>query len=259
MIPYLSVLSILLQVLALDVIARTITVYNACPFTIWPALFTGTGSARPEFPSGWEASPWTHVDLVVSSEWTAGRLWARRGCKSSNPSSSSDDLTCLSGDCNGKLRCTVTGSPPATFAEFTLRSPGPAGERDYYDVTIVDGANLPMRVESNKGCPVAECTVDLGPECPSGLKGPFDGLGFPLGCKTACMADSESGGNVANSTNCCTGDFGTPQTCLPDNVDHYKFFKDRCPDSYAYAYDDSSGLKSCPLESETDFIVTFCP
>lgn len=32
-------------------------------------------------------------------------------------------------------------------------------------VSLVDGYNLPMRITNNKGCPVAECAVDLGPNC----------------------------------------------------------------------------------------------
>ena len=43
-----------------------------------------------------------------------------------------------------------------------------------YDVSLVDGYNLPMRITNNKNCPVADCPVDLGPNCPDPLKGPFD-------------------------------------------------------------------------------------
>jgi hypothetical protein len=57
------------------------------------------------------------------------------------------------------------GVPPATLAEFTLSS-NPSIP-DNYDVSLVDGYNLPMRVETDKGCPVGSCTVDLGPNCAS--------------------------------------------------------------------------------------------
>ncbi|EEB88465.1 hypothetical protein MPER_13688, partial [Moniliophthora perniciosa FA553] len=36
---------------------------------------------------------------------------------------------------------------------------------DNYDVSLVDGYNLPARISNNKGCPVAECAKDLGPDC----------------------------------------------------------------------------------------------
>jgi hypothetical protein len=32
-------------------------------------------------------------------------------------------------------------------------------------VSVVDGYNLPMTVTNNKGCAVASCPVDLGPNC----------------------------------------------------------------------------------------------
>ena len=96
---------------------------------------------------------------------------------------------------------TGTGVPPASVAEWTLSA---GGDVDWYDgthicylslrmyfdgfgglVSLVDGYNLPMRISNNVGCPVAECAVDLGPNCPAPLKGPFDASGFPLGCKAS--------------------------------------------------------------------------
>lgn len=56
-------------------------------------------------------------------------------------------------------------------------------------VSLVDGYNLPMRISNNVGCPVASCPVDLGPNCPAVLKGPFDSSGWPLGCRSACAAN----------------------------------------------------------------------
>ena len=32
-------------------------------------------------------------------------------------------------------------------------------------VSLVDGYNLPMKIDNNVGCPVADCPVDLGPNC----------------------------------------------------------------------------------------------
>ena len=32
-------------------------------------------------------------------------------------------------------------------------------------VSLVDGYNLPVRIDNNKGCGVADCPVDLGPNC----------------------------------------------------------------------------------------------
>lgn len=58
--------------------------------------------------------------------------------------------------------CNPQGVPPASVAEWTL---GVNGVPDYYDVSLVDGINLPMTITSNKGCPTASCPVDLNPNC----------------------------------------------------------------------------------------------
>ncbi|KAJ2991973.1 hypothetical protein NUW54_g8054 [Trametes sanguinea] len=167
--------------------ARTFTVYNQCPFTIWPAIFTdlNVGSATPDQPTGWQQDAYQTVSFFVPDNWKAGRIWARRDCNFAvNPGPNS----CLDGGCNGGLECdphTGTGVPPATLAEFTL---GTNGAQDSYDVSLVDGYNLPVRISNNQGCHVADCPVDLGPNCPAPLKGPFDSTGFPVGCKSACEA-----------------------------------------------------------------------
>ena len=72
-------------------------------------------------------------------------------------------------------------------------------------VSVVDGYNLPMRIDNNVGCGIPSCPVDLGPNCafffalpdrntqissgPAPLKGPLDSSGFPVGCKSACEAN----------------------------------------------------------------------
>ncbi|TFY62561.1 hypothetical protein EVJ58_g3778 [Rhodofomes roseus] len=207
-------------VLAAGVAAdRTFVVYNACPFTIWPA--------------------------------------GRRDCDFtvSNPATQ-----CADGGCNGGLECSTdggTGVPPATLAEFTLG--GLTGDPDYYDVSLVDGYNLPVSITNNVNCSVADCPVDLGPDCPSALIGPYDSTGFPVGCKSACEANLD--GDQTNSPNCCSGDYDTPATCPSSGVQYYSYFKDNCPNSYCYAYDESSGtaLWECDSSLAADYTVTFCP
>ncbi|KAJ2922123.1 hypothetical protein H1R20_g14974, partial [Candolleomyces eurysporus] len=243
-------------ILASGAAARTFTVYNACPFTIWPAIFTdlNVGSAKPNHVTGWAAGSFTKVTFSVPDNWRAGRIWGRRNCDFSRPGPQS----CLTGGCNGGLVCderTGAGVPPASLAEFTLGSDG----WDWYDVSLVDGYNLPVRISNNVGCPVAECATDLGPNCPQALKGPFDSSGFPVGCKSACFANLD--GNPGNSRNCCTGQFSTPATCPASGVAFYDYFKSRCPRSYVYAYDEGSGtaLFRCEANKRADYTITFCP
>ncbi|KAF8178150.1 thaumatin [Mycena galopus ATCC 62051] len=233
---------------------RTMTVYNACPFTIWPAIFTSAGG-QPAQATGWVADAFTAVTFSVPAEWN-GRVWGRRDCDFSvNPGATS----CIDGGCNGGLLCdptTGTGVPPATLAEFNLN----AGGTDFYDVSLVDGYNLPMRIDNNVGCGIPSCPVDLGPDCPALLIGPFDSTGFPVGCKSACLVDALNG-NAANSPNCCSGQYDTPATCPSSGVTDYSYFKNNCPDSYAYAYDESSGtaIYTCNAALDAVYTITFCP
>ncbi|KAK7680363.1 hypothetical protein QCA50_016603 [Cerrena zonata] len=237
--------------------ARLFTVFNACPFTIWPAMFTdlNVGTAVPNFPTGWEAAPFTSVSFPVPDNWKAGRIWGRRDCDFSI----TNGPTCLTGWCNGGLLCdphSGTGVPPASVAEWTLQGDG---FRDFYDVSLVDGFDLPMRITNSADCPVAECAVDLGPICPQPIQGPFDSTGFPVGCKSACAANLD--GNPANSPNCCSGSFDTPAACPNSDVEFYSFFKGNCPNSYAYAFDESSNtaLFTCDSNLNVDYTLTFCP
>ncbi|KAF9485657.1 thaumatin-like protein [Pholiota conissans] len=240
--------------------ARTFTVYNACPFTVWPAIFTdlNVGTSTPAYTTGWEAPAWSKVSFHVPDDWKSGRIWGRRNCNfATNPGPNS----CLDGGCNGGLACdprTGTGVPPATVAEWTLGGSA-SGALDWYDVSLVDGYNLPMRISNNVGCPVADCPKDLGPNCPDPLKGPFDSSGFPVGCKSACYANLD--GNQGNSANCCSGSHSTPATCSASGVAYYSYFKSNCPNSYVYAYDESSGtaLWTCSASLKADYTLTFCP
>ncbi|KAH9033396.1 thaumatin family-domain-containing protein [Lactarius pseudohatsudake] len=230
--------------------ARLFTVVNACPFTIWHVCGTYL------MPEDWESPPTTSVQFGVPDNWKAGRIWGRRDC---NFSTNIGPSACLDGGCNGGLLCdpqSGTGVPPATVAEWTLQGDG---NRDFYDVSLVDGYNLPMAIiPSAPNCSVASCPVDLGPACPAPLVGPIDQTGFPVGCKSACVANLD---NSADSSNCCTGTHNTATTCPPSGVDFYSYFKSNCPNSYAYAYDESSGtaLWTCDSSLNSDYTLTFCP
>ncbi|KAJ6449339.1 thaumatin-like protein [Mycena sanguinolenta] len=240
--------------MAAAVSARTITVYNACPFTIWCVYFT-SGGPRPTQTTGWAAAPYTSVQITTAEGWY-GRVWARRNC---NFNGNNGPTSCLDGGCNGGLVCDVntgTGVPPASLAEFNFQGP----VSDFYDVSLVDGYNLPVRIDNTGGCPAPACAVDLGPNCPAALKGPFDSTGFPVGCSSACNIDALNG-RAGNSPNCCSGQYNTPATCPSSGVTDYSYFKNACPNAYAYAYDESSqsALWTCATSKHADYTVTFCP
>ncbi|KAI4524243.1 Osmotin, thaumatin-like protein [Schizophyllum commune Loenen D] len=238
----------------LQVHARKFTVVSEFPS---PDLYTdlNVGTAVPDQPTGWDASPGSSVTFDVPDNWKAGRIWGRRDCDFS--SGSSDPSTCLTGGCNGGLLCdnrTGTGVPPCSVAEWTLQGDG---NRDFYDVSLVDGFDLPMSITNNQNCPEAGCYTDLNPSCPDALKGPSNSSGATLGCKSSCQIDT----NQADSPNCCSGSYSTADTCPSSGVAYYDYFKGNCPDSYAYAYDESSGtaLFTCDSSLNADYTLVFCP
>jgi hypothetical protein len=75
-------------------------------------------------------------------------------------------------------------SAPATLAEFKLNGDG---GQDFYDVSNVDGSNLPVRISNNKGCPTPSCGVDLNPGCPDDRMKVRDQNGITIGCLSACQ------------------------------------------------------------------------
>ncbi|KAJ7483627.1 thaumatin-like protein [Mycena latifolia] len=241
---------------------RRIVVINNCPFRIWPALYTSSPE-RPTHATGWDAPAGSGVTFDVPSYWN-GRIWGRRDCDFSiNPGPNS----CADGGCNGGLLCdpaSGTGVPPATLATITV---SPVPENDYMAVSLVDGYNLPMRIDNNVGCwawsGVAggpSCPVDLVANCPSDLIGPFNASRAPVGCKSAWTVDALSG-NAGNSPNCCSGSHNTPATCPASGVSHYSYFKGSCPNAYAYAFDEPSGTAvwRCSSSLNPVYTVTFCP
>ncbi|PAV18274.1 thaumatin [Pyrrhoderma noxium] len=244
--------AVVVSTFLLSASARTITVVNKCPFTIWPGLYTDPSSpGKPNHPTGWEAKSGSRVSFSVPDNWKSGRIWGRRNCNfGSNPGPNS----CATGGCNGGLLCVNPGVPPTSLAEWTLTA---AGNKDFYDVSLVDGFDLPMSITNNKGCPVADCSRDLNANCPPQLRGPVDSRGAVLGCKSACIANLD--GNQQNSANCCSGSHNTPQTCPSSGVQFYSYFKNACPNAYAYAYDDATSLKSCDAGKKADYTLTFCP
>ncbi|KAF5380261.1 hypothetical protein D9757_008239 [Collybiopsis confluens] len=253
-----GLVSVVSLAVASAVSARKFTVTNNCPYTVWPGMYTNlqVGTAVPSQPNGWEQAAGATVSFTVPDKWTSGRIWGRTGC---DFSSNQGPTSCATGGCNGGLVCdasTGTGVPPATVAEWTLNGDQ---DLDYYDVSVVDGFNIPIKVTLSDGaCSTASCPANLNTNCPAKLQ-VKDSKGTVVGCNSACNANVD--GSQANSPNCCTGSHNTAATCAPSGVSDYDFFKNGCPDSYVYAYDESSGtaLWTCPASNSPDYTVTFCP
>ncbi|KAL9271718.1 Pathogenesis-related thaumatin-like protein [Drosera capensis] len=217
------------------------TILNKCSYTIWPGTLCGNGVAVLG-QGGFELASGASVQLSAPRNWS-GRFWARTGCDFS----SSGAGTCTTGDCGNVLHCTGEGVPPASLVEFTLNG---AGGQDFYDVSLVDGYNVGVSVAPRGGmgaCQNAGCVRDLNLSCPVELQ-LKDGKGIVVACKSACMA-------FGSPDYCCTGEHGSPQTCLPTK--YSEIFKAACPMAYSYAFDDPTS--TCTCSGAGEYIITFCP
>ncbi|MCJ1308902.1 hypothetical protein MMC25_002557 [Agyrium rufum] len=129
---------------------RPLTVTNQCPETIYPAIATQAGT--PPSTQGFRLDPGDTNELMVGADWQ-GRVWGRTNCSfnsdgtgaSNNGGNNGGGSACGTGDCNGIVNCQVTGASPATLAEFTLAS---SSGQTFYDISLVDGYNLPIGIVS---------------------------------------------------------------------------------------------------------------
>ncbi|CAN0906217.1 Thaumatin-like protein 1 [Linum grandiflorum] len=223
-------------IMATRISATTFTVVNRCQSTIWPGILANAGS-QPLDTTGFQLPSGDSRTFQAPPNWS-GRFWGRTGCQF-DPSTNQG--TCLTGDCgSNQIECNgQNAKPPATLAEFTVVP----GSQDFYDVSLVDGYNLPIIVEPNGGsgsCLTTGCITDLNRRCPDELK--VDGA-----CKSACEA-------FGTPEYCCSGGSGTPDTCKPSV--YSEMFKSACPRAYSYAYDDATSTFTC---SGADYVITFCP
>ncbi|XP_051131487.1 thaumatin-like protein 1 [Andrographis paniculata] len=216
--------------------AATFTFVNKCEYTVWPGILANAGSP-PLDSTGFELPSDSSRAFVAPSGWS-GRFWGRTGCTFAAGTGS-----CQTGDCgSGQSECNGSGAaPPATLAEITLG----VGGLDFYDVSLVDGYNLPMIVEATGGsgmCASTGCVTDLNRACPSDLRAAGGSA-----CNSACEA-------FGKPEYCCSGPYNSPAACRPSF--YSQIFKSACPRSYSYAYDDPTSTFTC---SGADYTVTFCP
>lgn len=212
--------------------SRVFTIINDCKETIWPAATPGDDFNG----GGFKLNAGQSIVFKARVGWS-GRIWGRTGC---NFDSNGNGM-CQTGRCGTSLKCSGSGETPASLAEFTLAA------LDFYDVSLVDGFNLPISVKPINGngtCGTAGCDGDLRVNCPKELA--VRNSGKVVACRSAC--------DVFNTDEyCCRGIHGNAATCQP--TFYSKKFKEACPTAYSYAYDDPSSIFTC---SGTDYIITFC-
>ncbi|PIN02775.1 hypothetical protein CDL12_24697 [Handroanthus impetiginosus] len=222
--------------------ASTFTITNNCPYTIWPGTLSGSGSP-PLQTTGFQLDSGQSITIPSVPGWS-GRIWARTGCKFDATGAGS----CLTGDCGGRLECAGMGAtPPASLFEITL-----GAVKDFYDVSIVDGYNLPVVAAPRGGiggCNITGCVRDINMGCPKELQvvGSDEGQGGVVACKSACDA-------FGLDQYCCSGEFANPTTCRPSF--YSGIFKRACPRAYSYAFDDASSTFTCKA---SEYAIVFCP
>jgi thaumatin family protein len=206
---------------------RTYTIVNQCTQTVWAAALPAT-----TFPGGdVEMAPGVSFQVGIENGWS-GRIWGKTGCTTSGT-----HLTCAS------------DAFPASLAELTLTS-SPTG-LDFYDVSLVDGFNLPIELVAQGhvpnpahpyDCGDPQCVPNLNATCPQPLQ---DVVG---GAVLACANDECKvlGDNDAASPDCI----------YPNQ--YTRFFKSACPTAYSYPYDDPTSTFTCE-GTTNDYAVVFCP
>ncbi|CAA0817155.1 Pathogenesis-related protein 5 [Striga hermonthica] len=236
--------------------AADFTLHNRCSQTIWPGILTGAGKPQLQINGSLELEPSKSTSLQINGSlelepgkstsvsapigWS-GRFWARTGCSFDN---SGQTGNCITGDCGGRLKCEgIGGAPPVSLAEFTLDSP-----QDFYDVSLVDGFNLPVSIipsGRSGNCPPINCRSNLNTNCPPNLR-EYSSGGQVVGCKSACLA-------LGGDQYCCTGKYNNAQVCTA--TDYSRYFKAGCPTAYSYPYDDHTSLFTC---KGAHYSIIFC-
>ncbi|KAL3677706.1 hypothetical protein R1sor_020662 [Riccia sorocarpa] len=134
-------------------------------------------------------------------------------------------------------QCAVSGQPAAAtdrnlanLAEFTIGANG----QDTYDLSNVNAYTIGLAINpSNSGCTSISCTIG-------------DISGF-------CQPPNQLVTQPSSSQSCINTD-GTNGLGPTDGT---RQFKDACPTSYSYNFDDLTSTFTCA--TGTDYTVVFCP
>jgi Thaumatin family len=224
---------------------RTVTFANRVSQTIWVAA--SPDPAEPLAATGWVLPAGQSLTIDVPNKWN-GRFWGRTGCVFHNGVGH-----CETGDCGGLFQCTGYGQIPATLAEYDMDA---WDGMDFYDVSMVDGSNLPMYINTTSGatpdkinadgCIAAGCTTPV--VCPSALQVKVGGT--VVACQSACAA-------FDTDQYCCRGPYAPRSACDPAKwpVDYAAVFKKAEPYAYSYVDDDATSVYTC--SGECDYRITF--
>jgi hypothetical protein len=227
---------------------RLVTFVNQMSQTIWVAA--APNPSTPLAATGW-VLPAGHSVTITTPNNLNTRFWGRTGCVFNGEGVGH----CQTGDCGGLFQCTGWGTIPATLAEVNFDA---WDGLDFYDVSMVDGSNLPMYINITKssggtkdkispdGCVPAGCTKPV--VCPSVLDVKVGGT--VVGCISACA-------RLDTDQLCCRGQWSSRAACNPAAwpVDYAAVFKRAEPYAYSYVDDDATSVFTC--QDVCDYRITF--
>ena len=227
---------------------RLVTFVNDMSQTIWVAA--APSATSPLAATGWVLPAGQSVTITTPNNLNT-RFWGRTGCTFS----SAGVGHCQTGDCGGLFQCKGWGTIPATLAEVNFDA---WDNLDFYDVSMVDGANLPMYINITKssggtkdkispnGCVAAGCTKPVN--CPSALD--VKAGSAVVGCISACA-------RLGGDQYCCQGPYSSRTACNPVTwpVDYAAVFKSAEPYAYSYVDDDATSVFTC--SGVCDYRITF--
>ena len=215
---------------------RLVTFVNEMSQTIWVAA--APNPSTPLAATGWVLLPGHSVTISTPNNLNT-RFWGRTGCVFNSHGVGH----CQTGDCGGLFQCKGWGTIPATLAEVNFDA---WDGLDFYDVSMVDGSNLPMYINvaggsaSNKvssdGCIPAGCTKPV--QCPKVLDVKVGGK--VVACISACA-------RLGGDQYCCRGPYAPRADCDPAKwpVDYAAVFKRAEPYAYSYVDDDATSVYVC--------------
>ena len=216
---------------------RRFTFVNETTQTIWVAASPGNAPNTLSV-TGWKVPAGGHVSTIVPNHWN-GRIWGRTGCRFN----AAGRGHCETGDCGGRFQCTGFGSIPTTLAEYDLDA---WDNLDFYDVSMVDGSNLPMYINwtggrgkdqiARDGCAPSGCTRSV--QCPRALQ--VRARGVVVACISACA-------RFGTDQYCCRGPWSSRANCQPAQrpIDYAAVFKKAEPYAYSYVDDDKTSVFTC--------------
>ncbi|RMY18163.1 hypothetical protein D0867_05525 [Hortaea werneckii] len=240
---------------------------NWCSDTIWPAV-DSQGGTGPE-NTGFELASGENQTEYVSSDWQ-GRVWGRTNCTFSGHGGG---VACTTGDCGGIEACQGPGAPPATLAEFTLNG---GQQQTFYDLSLVDGYNLPMAIVMMPNGHSSLESIDQStsnPSCVASIGNlaapnfnPYTNNQQFLGTTSRNALPFETDETASSISQCacakyneekycCTGSFDDRGKCTANY--YADAAKNVCPDAYSYAYDDQDSTFVQPAGA--GFQIIFCP